>query len=110
MTRIKICGLTREEDALKAAELGADFLGFIFVESSPRFVTPERAGEIAAAVRERHGERAPKVTGVFYDHGVDYIREVAAAATLDLVQLHGNESDEDIAALGIPAVKTLRVS
>ena len=110
MTRIKICGLTRAEDALRAAELGADFLGFIFVPSSPRFVAPERVREIAAAVRERRGEQAPKVTGVFYDHGVDYIREIAAVATLDLVQLHGSEPDEDIAALGIPAVKTLRVS
>jgi phosphoribosylanthranilate isomerase len=110
MTRIKICGLTREEDALHAAELGADFLGFIFVPSSPRFVEPERVRNIAAAVRERRGGQAPKVTGVFYDHGVDHIREVAAVATLDVVQLHGSEPDEDIAALGLPAVKTLRVS
>lgn len=109
MTKIKICGITREEDALRAAELGADFLGFIFVPSSPRFVTPERARDIAAAVREARGESAPKLTGVFYDHGPDYIREVASVATLDLAQLHGNESEDDIAALDIPVVKSLRV-
>lgn len=110
MTRIKICGLTREEDALRAAELGADYLGFIFVESSPRFVTPERVATIAAAVRARMGEQMPKLVGVFYDHGPDYIREVAEVATLDLVQLHGNETDDDVAAIALPVIKTLRVS
>jgi phosphoribosylanthranilate isomerase len=108
MTRIKICGITREEDAIRAAELGADFLGFIFVPSSRRFIEPERAGAIAAAVRERPGQ-PPKLAGVFYDHGADYIREIAAVAKLDLVQLHGNETDDDIAAIGIPAIKSVRV-
>lgn len=109
MTRIKICGITREDDALYAAELGAAYLGFIFVESSPRFVTPERVAEIVAAVRERMGERTPKLVGVFYDHGPDYIREVASVATLDLVQLHGNETEDDVAAVGLPVIKTVRV-
>lgn len=109
MTRIKICGITREDDALRAAELGADFLGFIFVRESPRFVAPERARDIAAAVRDKHGESAPKLVGVFYDHGPDYIRELASVATLDLAQLHGSEPDDDIAALDLPVIKSLRV-
>ncbi len=109
MTRIKICGITRADDALCAAELGADYLGFIFVESSPRFISPERVAEIAAAVRERMGEQTPKMVGVFYDHGPDYIREIASVATLDLVQLHGNETEEDVAAIGLPVIKTVRV-
>jgi phosphoribosylanthranilate isomerase len=109
MTKIKICGLTREEDVVRAAELGADFLGFIFVPSSPRFVEPERAAALAVGVRERMGERAPKVVGVFQDHGPDYIREIASVVGLDLAQLHGNESDEDLGMLGLPAVKALRV-
>ena len=53
MTKIKICGLTREDDALFCADQGADFLGFIFVPSTPRFIEPERAVTIAAKVRER---------------------------------------------------------
>ncbi len=110
MTRIKICGLTRQEDALEAARLGADFLGFIFVPSSPRFVTPERVRDVAAAVRERFADRAPKITGVFYDNGVDYIREIASVATLDVAQLHGSEPDADITAIGFPVIKTLRVN
>jgi len=107
MTRIKICGITREDDALAAAALGADFLGFIFVPSSPRFVEPERAAEIAAVMRER-GD-APKLAGVFRDASVDYVRTIARLAGLDVVQLHGSESESDICELGIPAVKTLRV-
>jgi len=107
MTRIKICGITREDDALAAAAHGADFLGFIFVPSTPRFVEPERAAAIAAAVRDR-GD-APKIVGVFRDASNDYIRAIADVVGLDVVQLHGAESDDDIRELGIPAVKTLRV-
>jgi phosphoribosylanthranilate isomerase len=109
MTKIKICGLTREEDALRAAELGADFLGFIFVTPSPRYVEPERAAVFAAAVRDRMGDRAPKIVGVFHDHGPEYISEIASVVGLDLAQLHGNESDEELGMLGLPAVKALRV-
>jgi len=108
MTKIKICGLTREEDALVAAEQGADFLGFIFVPSTPRFVEPEKAAGIAAKVREQ--EKHPRIVGVFRDASNDYIREIHALVGFDLVQLQGSERDEDIRDLLIPAVKTLRVS
>jgi phosphoribosylanthranilate isomerase len=107
MTKIKICGLTREEDAVFAAQQGADFLGFIFVPSTPRYVEPEQAAAIAAKVRE--SGTAPKLVGVFRDASPDYIREIASVVGLDVVQLHGRESDDDIAAIGIPAIKTLRV-
>jgi phosphoribosylanthranilate isomerase len=110
MTQVKICGITLEGDALRAAELGASYLGFIFVESSPRFVPPEQVATIAAAVRARLGGGAPKMVGVFYDHGPEYIREIASVATLDLAQLHGNETEDDIAAIGMPVIKTLRVT
>jgi phosphoribosylanthranilate isomerase len=107
MTRIKICGLTRTEDALAATELGADFLGFIFVPDTPRFIEPERAAQIIRTVRQR--PRAPRIVGVFRDASIASIRETAAVTGLDLVQLHGTETDDDIAALGIPAVKSFRV-
>ena len=107
MTKIKICGLMREEDALFAAEAGADFLGFIFVPSTPRHIEPERAAAIAARVRE--SGKTPKIVGVFRDASADYMRELASVVGLDLAQLHGSETDEDIQNLGIPAVKTLRV-
>lgn len=107
MTKIKICGLTREQDVLLSAERGADFLGFIFVPSSPRFIQPEKAAEITGALRQR--ESRPKLVGVFRDASAEYIREIASLAGLDLVQLHGNETDDDAKAIGIPAIKTFRV-
>lgn len=107
MTQVKICGITRQEDALVAAEKGADFLGFIFVPSTPRYVEPERAAAIAARIKER--ETRPKIVGVFRDASVDYMREVGSLVGVDYVQLHGTESDDDIRAIGIPTIKTFRV-
>jgi phosphoribosylanthranilate isomerase len=104
MTKIKICGITNEADALYCAEAGADFLGFIFVPSSPRYIEPEKAAEIAKRLRENLN--APKIVGVFQNASVNYISEIRF---LDFVQLHGSESDGDIRELGIPAIKTLRV-
>jgi phosphoribosylanthranilate isomerase len=107
MTKIKICGLTREDDVLFCANGGADFLGFIFVPSTPRFIEPERAAAVTAEVRAR--EQRPKIVGVFRDSSADYIRNIATVVGLDLVQLHGSETDEDIRAIGIPAIKSFRV-
>ena len=107
MTGIKICGITREDDALFCAECGADFLGFIFVPASPRYIEPEKAGAIAARLRE--SGHAPKFVGVFRDASTDYIRAISDVAGLDVVQLHGRETEDDISALGIPAIKTLHV-
>jgi len=105
MTKIKICGITRDEDAFLCRDLGADFLGMIFVESSPRYVSPERA---AAVVSAMEGPR-PKVVGVFRDQSADYILSVAAEVGLDVIQLHGHETDQDIRALDMPCIKAFRV-
>jgi phosphoribosylanthranilate isomerase len=107
MTKIKICGITNEADALFCAEAGADFLGFIFVESSPRHIEPEKAGAIAQRLREI--ANPPKIVGVFQDASADYIREIGKVVFLDLAQLHGNESEDEIRELAIPAIKTLHV-
>jgi phosphoribosylanthranilate isomerase len=107
MTKIKICGLTREGDAVLCADRGADFLGFIFVESSPRFIEPERAATIAERLRER--DTSPKLVGVFRDASVEYMKEIVSLVGLDYVQLHGSETDGDIQAVGVPVVKTYRV-
>jgi len=106
--KVKVCGLTREEDALFAAECGADFLGFIFVEDSPRFMDADRVATIANAVRAR--SNPPKFVGVFRNASQERMREVASRAALDLIQLHGTERDDDIRTLGVPAIKTLHVS
>jgi phosphoribosylanthranilate isomerase len=107
VTKIKICGLTREEDVLFCADRGADFMGFIFVPSTPRFIEPERAAQITAEVRTR--EQRPQIVGVFRDSSAEYIREIASIVGLDFVQLHGAESDDTIRDIGIPSIKTFRV-
>jgi hypothetical protein len=70
-------------------------------------VEPERVAEITAALRDR--EKRPQIVGVFRDASAAYMREIAATAGLDRVQLHGAESDDDIRAVGLPATKTFRV-
>ena len=89
---IKICGITNEEDALYCGAKGAHFLGFIFYEKSPRYVTPERAGEIIKAVKVRFPEIL--ATGVFVNASEGEILSVAESAGLDVVQLHGDESPD----------------
>src|SRR5436853_824187 len=100
--KVKICGLTRVEDALFAAECGADFLGMIFVADSPRCIDVERAREIANAVRGR-----AKLVGVFRDAPTENVREIAEQVGLDFVQLHGSESDDDIVTIGVPVIKAI---
>lgn len=107
MTRIKICGITREEDALFCADKGADFLGFIFVPSTPRFIEPEKAAKIAEKLRER--QTRPRIVGVFRDASAEYMHEIGALVGLDLVQMHGNESNDDVRSVGLAAIKTYRV-
>lgn len=103
MTKIKICGITRLDDAQFCAHAGADFLGFIFVRESPRYIEPDRAAEIVARV---HG---PKFVGVFRDESVDAMREIARRVGLDFLQLHGSESDDDVRKVGVPVIKTFLV-
>lgn len=108
MVYVKICGITNLEDARCAAEAGADFLGFIFYPPSPRYITPEQAGDIIQAIRAEFGEAAPRCVGVFVDEPVDIVRAVIATAGLDLAQLHGAETPADVAALTPYAFKALR--
>lgn len=103
---IKICGVTRPEDAALAARLGADFVGINFWPRSPRFVADlERARELAAAARQSSG--ALRVAGVFVDQEPGWIDEVVDRAGLDLVQLHGDEPDEVVARFAPRAVCAL---
>lgn len=102
--RVKICGVTRVEDARLAAELGADYLGLNFFAASPRLVEPERAAGIARAVR---GQLA--IVGVFVNESRERIESVADAVPLDLIQLHGDEGPAEVAAFGERAIKVFRV-
>jgi phosphoribosylanthranilate isomerase len=100
---IKICGVTRPEDAELAVELGADLLGLNFYPPSPRFVETARAVEIARAV----AGRVPLV-GVFVNRPRDEIEALVGAVGLARVQLHGDEGPEETALFGERAVKVFR--
>ena len=102
--RVKICGITRVDDALAAVEAGADALGFIFVRSSPRFISNEVARVIIQEI-------PPFVTpiGVFVDPTDADVRSNISATGIRYVQLHGNETPEFQMALPVPAYKAFRV-
>jgi phosphoribosylanthranilate isomerase len=87
MTEIKICGITRLEDALCAAECGADAIGFIFHPASPRYIAPERAREIVAQLPGGIAK-----VGVFVNRTEEEVQRTMEACGLDLIQLHGDES------------------
>ena len=104
MTRIKICGITRTGDALAAAQNGADAVGLVFYERSPRHVSVEQAARLAAAL-------PPFVTivGLFVNAEAAFVREVLARVPLDLLQFHGDETPEYCAQFGKPYLKAIRV-
>ena len=104
MVRIKICGITNPEDALLAADLGAQALGFIFYPKSPRSIKPDAARDIIKIL-------PPFVlsVGVFVDEAAEVVRELAATVGLDWVQLHGQESPEYCRAVGRRVIKGFRI-
>jgi len=98
--QLKVCGITDAAFAVYAARRGVDYLGFVFADGSPRLVSPERAREIADGVRLRDGRGLPpRLVGVFTTQDAREIADVASAVGLDVVQLHGAYSDDDVAAL-----------
>ncbi len=108
MTYVKICGITNLEDARCAAEAGADFLGFVFYPQSPRFVTLAQAAAITRAVRREFGASAPRCVGVFVNEPVECVWAALDHAGLDLAQLHGDESPEEVWMLYPRAFKAVR--
>ncbi|MDE2485148.1 MAG: phosphoribosylanthranilate isomerase, partial [candidate division NC10 bacterium] len=104
MIRVKMCGITSDDDAWVAVEAGADALGFIFVEGTPRYIEPEAAAAIVVRM-------PPFVTtvGVFIDQAADEIERIMRTSGLSLAQLHGNESPAECRRLPVPFVKAIRV-
>lgn len=102
---VKICGLTNLEDAQVAVDAGADLLGFIFHPKSPRYVEPQRAGEILAALA-----LSPHVqtVGVFVNRPIAEVMTILDQTGLSLAQLHGDESVGDLAALQGRGYKAVR--
>jgi phosphoribosylanthranilate isomerase len=108
-TRIKICGLTRIEDVQAAVDAGADAIGFVFYAKSPRYVTPEAAGRLMAAI-------PPFVTtvGLFVNASPEDVVEVALSAPVSLLQFHGDETPGQCHAAAEranrPFIRALRVA
>jgi phosphoribosylanthranilate isomerase len=104
MTRVKVCGITNLDDALMAVDAGADALGFIFVENTPRFVTPKEVEPIIWRL-------PPFVTpvGVFWDHPAGHVKAVAEACGLRALQFHGEEAPQDLAGYNVPVIKTIKM-
>jgi phosphoribosylanthranilate isomerase len=105
MTRVKICGIRRLEDALLAAELGASALGFVFWPASPRFLDPDSARPIIAAL-------PPFITtvGVFVDEPEPRVSAVARLLNLGAIQLHGQEHVEAYATAPYRVIKAVAVA
>jgi phosphoribosylanthranilate isomerase len=105
--KIKICGITNLDDARAAIEAGADMLGFNFYANSPRYITPEKAGEIAAHLWRSDGQR-PLLVGVFVNSPLEEIRSILEITQIDLAQLHGDEPVSVVEQLHGRGFKALR--
>ena len=105
MTKLKFCGLRREEDYKKALELQADFTGFIFYQKSPRYIAPKKAAAWAGSYGKKHA-----LVGVFVNASLREIHEIKDQVGLDIIQLHGTESPEFCQALGLPYWKVIHIA
>lgn len=104
-TRIKICGITRIEDALCAAQAGAHAIGLVFDSRSPRFVSPEQAAAIVSAL-------PPFVSsvGLFVDAPAAQVVEILSRVPVNLLQFHGQETPEYCRSFARPYLKALRMT
>lgn len=107
MTRVKICGNTNYEDARRAADLGADYLGFIFAPSSKRVITVEQAGEILSKLKD-----FKNTVGVFCNQPKKVVESVAEHLGLRTLQFHGEETAlycDSFLKKGCEVIKTFHV-
>ena len=103
-TRVKICGITRIEDALTAVRLGTNAIGFIFWDKSTRYIDPKEARKIVMAL-------PPFVTvvGVYVNPSSEWVEETCSIAGLNLLQFHGDELPEFCSQFPLPYIKAVRI-
>jgi phosphoribosylanthranilate isomerase len=101
-TRVKICGITRFQDAQRAVALGADAIGLVFYDKSPRVVSLPNALDIVKKI-------APLVSivGLFFDASRHYVRQIVDSVPIDLLQFHGDECPADCGIYGKPYIKAI---
>ncbi len=103
-TRIKVCGFTQPEDALKAASMGVDAIGLVFYAPSPRAVNIQQAQNIVCALPP-----FVSVVGLFVNADESEIKNVLANVHLDVLQFHGDETVQSCEAYGLPYIKAIRM-
>ncbi len=103
-TRVKICGITRVEDALNAVDAGADAIGLVFYAPSPRCVSIQQAQAIVAAMPPYVA-----VVGLFVNASTAEIQTILSQVHLDIIQFHGDETAEDCMQINLPYYKAIRV-
>lgn len=106
--RVKICGITNQQDAIAAASAGAEYLGYILnYKKSPRYINIEAAADIITGVRQINPD--VKHVGVFVDPTIKEVKQFQRVLHLDIIQLHGDESQEFISQLHLPTWKAIEV-
>ena len=106
MTIIKICGIKTLTDALAAIDAGADYLGFNFYPKSVRFIEKQACAEITSVLKKEFSQI--KLVGVFVNSSVEEVRNIMETCSLDLAQLHGDETHEMLKTLDGKAFKAFR--
>ena len=111
MTRFKICGLRDADNALVAADAGADFLGFVFVPGVRRQLTEDLARAIIEEYRRRQqrDKNGPRLVGLFADQSLDDVNRIVERCGLDLAQLCGDEPPEYWGQVSVPVIKQIKV-
>jgi len=104
VVRVKVCGVTRREDALLAADIGVEYVGINFYPPSPRYLTIEKAAEVAEAVKGRS-----LLVGVFVNAERSYIKDRLRLTGLDLLQFHGDEEDDALKGWPVPVIRAIRM-
>ena len=108
MTKIKICGIKTLKDALVAIEAGADYLGFNFYPKSPRFIEKQTCQAITSVLKRDYPQ--VRLVGVFVNSAVEEVKDILNTCSLDLAQLHGDETPETVLSFGGKAFKAIRLS
>ena len=109
MTLFKICGFRDPDSAVVAAESGASFLGFVFVEGVRRQLLPERGAEVISEYRKAAGNDGPKLVGLFANQPADFIDSVVELCGLDYAQLCGDEPPDFWDGLSVPVIRQIKV-
>ena len=109
MTKVKFCGMMREDDIAAVNELKPDYIGFVFALKSRRYVSPQKASFMKAMLAEDI-----KAVGVFVDEDITVVEDLLAQGIIDIAQLHGNEDEQYIRILkertGKPVIKAFGIA